>query len=313
MKVLDENGLAVLKQYLLAKLPLINPSDWELSTSPGTSTIYKLKEVNNQLLAPAYRQMYASEDGENWTSTAYGSALNDVCYFKGNYIVARTGGAYIGSALDNLTYSAFFNSTANTCCTDGNVVVVAGDGGGICYSTDGINFSQATSPVTSDISASLYNDGLFILVGRSGTILTSEDGINWVIRVSNITTGLNDVYHDGNKYIAVGNNKVILVSEDGITWTNITTNLPSTDLQTIYYKDNYYIITANSSTLYYSKNLTSFNAVSIDKTCYAITYFKDQLYIAGNGGYVARANISDQTATLQEVVNYLINKINSLH
>lgn len=52
MKVLDENGLAVLKQYLLAELPLINPSDWEQLTSPGTATIYKLKVINNQLVAP---------------------------------------------------------------------------------------------------------------------------------------------------------------------------------------------------------------------------------------------------------------------
>lgn len=310
MKVLDETGLEVLKQYLLAELPLINPSDWEQLTSPGTATIYKLKVINNQLVAPAYRQMYATEDGENWTSTAYGSALNDVCYFKGNYIVARTGGAYIGTSLDNLTYSAFYSSTANTCCTDGNIVVVAGNRGGIYYSTDGTNFIQATSPVTNDISASIYNNGLFILVGRSGTILTSEDGLNWVKRTINITTGLNDIFYDGKKYIVVGNSKVILTSNDGITWTNITTNLPSTDIQTIYYQDNYYIITASSNTLYYSKDLTSFTSVSIDKTCYAIVYFKDQLYISGSSGYVARASITDQKLNLQEVANYFMNKMN---
>lgn len=193
---------------------------------------------------------------------------------------------------------------------DGNIVVVAGNGGGIYYSTDGTNFIQATSPVTNDISASIYNNGLFILVGRSGTILTSEDGVNWVKRTINITTGLNDIFYDGKKYIVVGNSKVILTSNDGITWTNITTNLPSTDIQTIYYQDNYYIITASSNTLYYSKDLTSFTSVSIDKTCYAIVYFKDQLYISGSSGYVARASITDQKLNLQEVANYFMNKMN---
>lgn len=310
MKVLDENGLRVLKDYLLAELPLINPSDWEQSTFSLTATIYRLKVINNQLVAPAYRQIYISDDGENWESISYGSALNDLCYFKGNYIVARTGGAYIGSTLDNLTYNSFYNSTARTCCNDDNIIVVAGDGGGIYYSSDGTNFTQAISPTTHDISSSIYNNGLFILVGRNGTILTSEDGINWEKRNSNITNGLNDIYYDGNKYIAVGNNKIILTSNDGITWTNITTNLPSININTIYYQDNYYIITASSNKLYYSKDLSSFTLVNIDNTCNAISYFKNNLYIAGNSGYVAKSGISNQKVNLQEIVDYFNKKLN---
>lgn len=97
--------------------------------------------------------------------------------------------------------------------------VAVGDNGTVITSTDGINWSEETTPTNNYLSEIAYDGSQWITVGESGVVLRSPDAKNWT-PVSTPATGvtLEGIDHGGGVWIAVGNKGMIIRSVNGTTW-----------------------------------------------------------------------------------------------
>lgn len=310
MKVLDENGLAVLKQYLLAELPVIDPSKWTNNTI-GSNNFSNIKVINNELIAVGRNgSIYTSTDGNTWTSHgSYTAHFNDVCYFKNYYILASGNGVYYGTDLDNLIYKEISTWNMKVCCASDDIVIVGGSAGNLYYSTDGVNWTKATGTGSKTFNSCKFINNLFIAIAASGVLITSIDGINWTEATTGTTNNLTDVCYDGSQYIVVGQ-KIILTSTDVINWETITNStINNIGFYSVLYVDNKYIFACNSNKIYYCESFDNIYGKSMLHVCENIVCFDNGLYTVGSSGYIAVSK-STKKFTLQEVANYFMNKIN---
>lgn len=192
MKVLDENGLAVLKQYLLAELPIIDPSKWTNNTI-GSNNFSNIKVINNELIA-------VGRNGSIYTST------------DGIVIVGGSAGnLYYSTDGVNWTKATGTGSkTFNSCKFINNLFIVIAASGVLITSIDGINWTEATTGTTNNLTDVCYNGSKYVVVGQK-IILTSTDLINWeTITNSTIDNiGFYSVLYVDNKYIfACNSNKI---------------------------------------------------------------------------------------------------------
>ena len=65
------------------------------------------------------------------------------------------------------------------CAGTVNKWITAGAGGIIAYSSDGVSWTEATTPITTALRAIATDHTTIVAVGDSGAVLTSADGINW--------------------------------------------------------------------------------------------------------------------------------------
>ena len=96
--------------------------------------------------------------------------------------------------------------------------VVVREKGAIMTSPDGINWTQRTSPTTSNLLGLFWDGHQYLAGGDHGTILTSPDGIHWTNRVSGSDISFYSFSYSGSRYVAVGNDG-ICISTDSVTWT----------------------------------------------------------------------------------------------
>jgi hypothetical protein len=100
------------------------------------------------------------------------------------------------------------------------------------WSTDGMTWTAGTISGGSSLKAICYHGGTYVGVGVGGSISTSADGgATWTTRTSGVTTDLNSIVFASNLFIVAGNSGVILTSPDGTTWTARTSG--TTDNLTI--------------------------------------------------------------------------------
>lgn len=88
---------------------------------------------------------------------------------------------------------------------------------------DSSGYTGVTTPDTFGFSSVAYGAGVFVVSGGEGVILTSTDGLNWTQRTSGVSTGLSDVEYltfNGSSDFYIGTTNKVLKSADGITWTN---------------------------------------------------------------------------------------------
>ena len=90
-------------------------------------------------------------------------------------------------------------------------------------SSDGMNFTAVTSPVSLNLYSVIYDGTGFYAVGAGGTIISSEDGLSWSLVTSGVTYGLNGIAYneDTGVYVAVGNEGTIITSPNGYEWSQI--------------------------------------------------------------------------------------------
>jgi hypothetical protein len=60
-----------------------------------------------------------------------------------------------------------------------------------------------------------------VAVGFNGTIITSTDGYNWTNQYSGVSTSLKGVAYADGEYAAVGEGGIILISSNAATWTRL--------------------------------------------------------------------------------------------
>lgn len=131
---------------------------------------------------------------------------------------------YLYTSVDGLAWTAGnyvpFNGRLGASPT---LLVAVGSslsGFGLATSTDGVNWTSRTLPVTSRLNDVFWLGSRFAAVGVSGVLLTSDDGAAWTQRNSGTTQALRAVAASPARWVAVGDGGTVLSSEDaGLTWT----------------------------------------------------------------------------------------------
>jgi hypothetical protein len=97
---------------------------------------------------------------------------------------------------------------------------VTGYGGFISTSDDLINWQSETSPVTTDLYASVYNsdDDQVVLVGQAGKVVT-ESPTGWVQAANAGTTNIWNITYGNGKYVLCNVNGWVYTSTNLSSWT----------------------------------------------------------------------------------------------
>jgi len=103
-----------------------------------------------------------------------------------------------------------------------NQYVVVREAGFIMTSSDGLEWTNRTSPTKENLLGLFWDGHQYLAGGDKGTILSSPDGINWTSRNSGSQINFYSFGYSGTRYVAVGNDG-ILISSDSVTWTTPTT------------------------------------------------------------------------------------------
>ena len=172
--------------------------NWTLTSMPFNGSWPLVTYGNGRFVSVSSKGIAAySTDGINWTQTTFpilleGSNMISIAYGNRMFVVA-------GYCLDrnaNLKESS------------------------AAYSTDGINWTQVSLPVSGNWAAIAYGADKFVIVGRNGApIIYSSDGITWY-ETTNPDIDTYSMTYGANKFVAVGGGGRIQWSNDGIAWTN---------------------------------------------------------------------------------------------
>ena len=123
-------------------------------------------------------------------------------------------------------------------------VAVAYNSNTVVYSTDGITWTQTTSPVSA-VSVT-HGDGKFVAVDTGSTAAYSTDGISWTQTTLPVSAGWRSVTYGDGKFVAVSTSSKAVYSTDGISWTQTT--MPGDDWwYSVTYGDGKFVAPANNS------------------------------------------------------------------
>lgn len=111
------------------------------------------------------------------------------------------------------------NTTLYGVATDGTSYVAVGDSGRIETSSDGVEWTQRTSPTGASLKTVTYGGGQWVAAGDAGVILTSPDSVTWTLQDSSSGAEFNCVRYLNGLYVACGTGRDLRTSPDGITWT----------------------------------------------------------------------------------------------
>ena len=164
--------------------------------------------VWTQAAAPAVSGRVAGANGRAWVQGSAGAML----YSAGGALV---GG--VSAATSGIPQAA----TLRQIRTLGGRLFAIGDGGGVYVSSDGTNFTPATTGVADILWDIAEHGGTYVAVGNAGRCLTSSDGLVWTSRTSGVSDTLRTVAYLNDRFVAAGNSGRIIVSPDGVTWTSV--------------------------------------------------------------------------------------------
>jgi hypothetical protein len=109
---------------------------------------------------------------------------------------------------------------------NGKYVAIA-DGGTasnqVMYSSDGINWTLATSASVSSWASVTFGAGKFVALGATNIAMYSTDGINWTSGSGYVGSGTSVVYGlADDRFVATSGTSGLAYSYDGIAWNNVS-------------------------------------------------------------------------------------------
>ena len=247
---------------------------WQARTSgsfPGTSSL----TYGNGLYVGCGEDatLRVSTDTIHWvlrtTGQAVSSKIDDVMYANGNFYAVGFG-YYYATSTDTITWILRTLGIADNeprriiYGSGSHPFLAAAMYGHIVSSTDGISWSQRTSPSgTASFGYGIAHDNGLFLHAASG-VSVSTDTIHWTLRTVGSTQGVFDggaAVHNGNWIVAheYVQTSHISVSTDSITWSQVSLNSSFSRIERVSYAHNGFYIGAStpSATYYYLKNRDS--------------------------------------------------------
>jgi len=194
-------------------------------------------------------QFLISRDTFTWQLTPYSGmpTLRGVAWGLGLWVII--GNTQYQFSRDNgVTWSAAINlpgspgGTSNRLYFINNVFFVLSNNGYLATSTDGINWNQQTTGVTTTLTSVTWNGSVFCAVGGTAstttTILTSTNLTTWTQRTAGGTTNirLNGVsaFPSGTLCAVGDSGRIITSSDNGVTWTNQTSSTTNQFLNVVF-------------------------------------------------------------------------------
>lgn len=144
---------------------------------------------------------------------------------SGGVMVSTDGGANFGAVIVPANYTTGEGPTAIRWVQSLGLWVIASNLGKIHTSTDGVNWTQRTSPTTNGITRIEFANGVLVLVGAAGTIVTSTNGTSYTLRTSGVSVNLNSAAFYGGVWIAAGDTTAAGGSrstDNGVSWSSTT-------------------------------------------------------------------------------------------
>jgi hypothetical protein len=93
--------------------------------------------------------------------------------------------------------------------------------GGVFWSGDGLTWQAGTLPAgAAELNAVTAGAGRVVAVGKNGKLYISPEGAVWTEASSPVTSELYGIGFADGQFVAVGQSGRVLVSPDGVTWTN---------------------------------------------------------------------------------------------
>lgn len=178
---------------------------------------------NYSRVDPKYYSEIEGASGLPWmwngTSLAYEGpgpvTVNGFTYYKGTLAEAHVVGDFYGIYRISVDAQKFVAVADN-----------GGTSGSVTTSTDGVVWTQRTTPITTGGTGIAYGNNTFVAVNYNNLTArcqTSPDGITWTSRTGLDTAGTWLAVAFGNGvFVAVGDTGTnrCATSTDGITWTN---------------------------------------------------------------------------------------------
>ena len=177
--------------------------------------------------------VYVQRTDERWTPAVTGvtNYLRGVALMNDRFIVVGENGCILWSDYGDVFETAQLSTTTpdwfEGVATSAQRAVAVGDNGSIYTSTNGVNWTKATSGTTEWLRGVAFGDGTFVAVGENGKILRGSGNNSWSAVTSGTTAHLNRVRYlssgSGGQFIAVGNSGVALSSATGnAPWTSLS-------------------------------------------------------------------------------------------
>lgn len=191
----------------------------------------------NVILTDSNYKIYRSTDGITWEFVKDLGGPIKLCYGGGVFVALTK--SKINYSSDGITWNettAPWSAYASGLVYGGGKFIVSfvGSKEGYC-STNGINWTKISFPISAGNYASVYWNNTFVIYcnsdGSCKDFIISENGINWTVYTSNEFLvfgydGISMVYN-GKLINTIGNE--IAYSADGVNWTKKTLLQSSSD------------------------------------------------------------------------------------
>ncbi|HSN55485.1 MAG TPA: hypothetical protein VLT32_12480, partial [Candidatus Sulfomarinibacteraceae bacterium] len=214
--------------------PSIDPYGMQLVTSIAASDeSFLVATVGFHYRVGFWFDLYLTDNGGEWERVEHGDdEVRSVIWNGSQWLVL--GDMTLELSFDARTWVLRMlppNATgANAVASNGTVIVLVKDEGRILRSdSDGIGWTEVSSPTATDLRSVVWGHGRFVAVGDAGTVLVSVDGESWVAVGSSVGGDLNRIRVRTDGFVAVGDDGLLLVSTDGNTWVAETVR-PAADL-----------------------------------------------------------------------------------
>lgn len=203
---------------------------------------------------------------ENLVSTEYQPSFTCIAYGANNFVAcSRYNSKYFAYSSDaiNWTLGQFTKAGEIYSICYGNDKFVACGMTSICYSADGINWTELTAPYR--VNKAVYCNGRYILAAALDTtkFLTSTDGITWIDLTIGITNTSWDSVYAVNDIFVASTDEYNAYSSDGINWTEIE-NPIGNKITCLTYGMGMYLAKANDNLYKSTDNLITFELISSD-------------------------------------------------
>jgi hypothetical protein len=191
---------------------------------------------------------------DDWHAVVYGAGRFVVPGFRDPVILSSTNGMQWDEY--PLPRAGQFRSAV----WGDNIFVAVGDGGSICASSNGIDWTYQSSGTNLDVAGITFAQGRFVAVGESGIVLTSPNGSDWDFRFLPVTN-LWGITFGADRFVAVGDNGAIFVSTDGVNWQPVQSG-GNQRLRDVVYGNRRFVALTDSGSVISSLDGTNWTASS---------------------------------------------------
>jgi hypothetical protein len=142
------------------------------------------------------------------------------------------------------------DSTLRTVAGGDGKYFAAGDNGYCLLSTNLLDWSEITTPMT-NVSKVTYGAGRFVALSEFRSISTSQDGRSWVEKVSywSSTNTIKDIAFGNGIFCAVTSTNSTITSTDGLSWTTHAAALPGAGSHLDFVNGQFAVSSGNNTSL----------------------------------------------------------------